>query len=130
MPFKAKILLTVLAIVAFDATASSVSRILQFDYTRFVWLSFLLYVLIGYWGAYHRGFVYGVLLGTFAGLADSTLGWFVSNMIRPFVRTPIPSLRPSAVAIVVVIVTATAFLFGSVGAAICKLFGQTRSADA
>src|SRR5712691_6326933 len=130
MSFKAKILLTVSAIVGLDAVASFVSRMTKFEYTRLMWVSFLIYVLVGYWGAYRRGFVYGMVLGALAGLTDSTMGWFVSRMIGPFLQTPVPSLGPVLVAIVIIIVTASAFVFGSVGAGLCKLVGQTRAADA
>jgi len=37
-----------------------------------------------------------------AGLTDSTLGWLVSRMIGPFLQTPVPSLSPVLVALVVV----------------------------
>jgi len=84
MRFKTKILITLLAIVAFDAIASFLSRAFHVDYTNFIWLSFLLYIAIGFWGAHRKGFVYGMVLGTFAGLVDSTLGWFVSRMVGPF----------------------------------------------
>jgi len=130
MPFKTKILITVLVIVGFDTVASFLSSVFQFDYTRLMWLSFLIYVVVGYWGAHRQGFVYGMLLGTFAGLVDSTIGWFVSRMIGPFLRTDIPVLSPVVVAMVIIIVTASAFLFGSVGAALCKVSRQTRAADA
>ena len=75
MSFNTKILITLLAIVAFDAIASFLSRAFHVDYTNFMWLSLLLYVAVGFWGAHRKGFVYGMLLGTFAGLVDSTLGW-------------------------------------------------------
>ena len=130
MSFKTKILFAVLAIVSFDGLASFISRITQFEYTRLMWVSFLIYVLVGYWGAYRRGFVYGMALGAVAGLTDSTLGWFVSRMIGPFLQTPAPSLGPVLVAIVIIIVTGSAFVFGSLGAGLCKLLGQTRTADA
>ena len=90
-------------------------------------MSFLIYLVVGYWGAHRRGFTYGMLLGTLAGLADSTVGWTVSRMIGPFLQTDIPSISPLVVALVV---TASAFLFGSIGAVLCKLYGQTRAADA
>jgi len=95
-----------------------------------MWLSFLLYVVVGFWGAHRKGFVYGMLLGTFAGLVDSTLGWFVSRMIGPFLRTDIPKLEPLIIAIVIIVVTASAFALGSLGALLCKLLGRTKTADA
>jgi len=130
MSFKTKILLTLLAIVAFDAIGSFVSRAFQVDYTNFMWLSFLLYVAVGFWGAHRKGFVYGMLLGTFAGLVDSTLGWFASRMIGPFLRTNIPKPEPLIIAIVIIVVTASAFALGSLGALLCKLLGRTKTADA
>lgn len=126
MPFKAKILITILAIVGFDALASILSRISQFEYTRLMWVSFLIYVVVGYWGAYRHGFLYGILLGALAGVTDSTLGWFVSSMIGPFLQPPIPSLGPLLIAIAVIIVTVMAFACSSIGAGLCKLFGHTR----
>jgi hypothetical protein len=77
-----------------------------------------------------KGFVYGMLLGTFAGLVDSTLGWFVSRMVGPFLRTDIPKLEPLIIAIVIIVVTASAFALGSLGALLCKLLGRTKTADA
>ena len=129
MTFKVKILISVLAIVGFDAVASIASRTLKFEYTRFMWLSFLIYICVGYYGAYRQGFGYGMVLGALAGLSDSTLGWLVSRMIGPFVQTPMPSLNPVLVAMVVIVVTASALLFGSLGAGVCKLLGQTRTGD-
>jgi len=130
MRFKTKILITLLAIVAFDAIASFLSRAFHVDYTNFIWLSFLLYIAIGFWGAHRKGFVYGMVLGTFAGLVDSTLGWFVSRMVGPFLRTDIPKLEPLIIAIVIIVVTASAFALGSLGALLCKLLGRTKTADA
>jgi len=130
MRFKTKILVTLVFIVGFDAVASFLSRILRFEYTKLMWLSFLIYVAIGFWGAFRQGFAYGMLLGTVAGLTDSTLGWIVSRVIGPFLQTPVPSFGPGLVAIVIVIVTASAFALGSLGAALCVLLKQTRNADA
>jgi hypothetical protein len=130
MSFKTKILVTLFLVVGFDALGSFLSRSFHFEYTRLMWVSFLIYVLVGNWGAHRRGFVYGMLLGTFAGLVDSTIGWFVSRMIGPFLQTDIAVIGPLVVVIVIVVVTATAFLFGSVGAVLCTVFGQTKTADA
>jgi thiamine transporter ThiT len=130
MSFKTKVLITVLVVVGFDTVASFLSRSFHFEYTRLMWVSFLIYLVVGYWGAHRRGFVYGMLLGTIAGLVDSTIGWFVSRMIGPFLQADIPVLGPLVVAMVIIIVTASAFLFGSVGAVLCKVLGQTKTADA
>jgi hypothetical protein len=130
MAFKNKLLFAALLVVGFDAVASLFSRSSHFEYTRFVWVSFLIYVLVGYWGAYRTGFVYGMLLGMFAGFIEATIGWYVSRMIGPFVQNDIPALNPLIVAVAIVIATATAFLFGSVGAGLCTILGQSKTADA
>src|SRR5260370_42555813 len=130
MSFKNKILIAAAIVVGFDTVASLFSRSFHFEYTRFMWVSFLIYVLVGYWGAYWRGFLYGMLLGTFAGFVEATIGWYVSRMIGPFVQTDIPVLSPLVIAMVIIIVTATAFLFGSIGAVLCSALGRTKTADA
>jgi hypothetical protein len=130
MGFTVKIWLGILVVVGFDVIGSISSRSLQFDYTKLMWASFLIYLVAGYWGAYRRGFAYGLLLSCLVGLADATIGWFVSQMIGPFTRTAIPSLNPLVVAVVIVTVTLTASVFGLVGAGLCKLFGHSRSAAA
>ncbi len=130
MSFATKVLITCLAVVAFDALASLLSRLLQFEYANFMWLSFLIYVVVGFWGAFARGFLYGMLLGTIAGFTDSTVGWFVSRMIGPFIQPKVPPLAAVLVVFVVVVVTASAFALGSLGAALCALLKRTRPADA
>src|SRR5882672_1724154 len=128
MTFKKKILITIAVVVGFDVIASLASRLLQFDYTNLVWVSLAIYLAAGYWGALRRGFLFGLLLGALAGLTDSTIGWWVSTMIRPFSRMGIPPLGLSLQFIILIIVTPLAFGFGLVGAGICKILGQTKSA--
>jgi hypothetical protein len=130
MSFKSKILITVVGIVGFDAVSSFVSRSFQLDYRNWMWLSFFLYAVVGFWGAHRRGAAYGMLLGTLAGLADSTFGWFVSRMIGPFVPNREPSLEPLMITIVVIVVTISGFVLGSVGALLCKLLGRSTTVDA
>jgi len=130
MSFKIKVLITFLLVIAFDAIASLLSRLLQFDYTNFVWISFLIYVAVGFWGAFRQGFGYGMILGAIAGLTESTIGWYISRMIGPFIHHKMPPLNPIVIVITIVLVTLTALGFGSVGAALCKLSGRTRTADA
>lgn len=125
MSFKSKILITFVVIVGFDAVASFVSRSFQLDYTNSLWFSFFLYVAAGFWGAHRRGVAYGMLLGTLAGFADSTFGWFVSRSIGAFVPNREPSLEPFMIAIVVIVVTLWGFTLGSVGALLCKLLRRT-----
>ena len=129
MTFKSKLLVTVLVVAVFDAGASLLSRLLQFDYTSLTYVSLSIYVLAGYWGAHRRGFVFGVLLGGLAGLSDATIGWCVSTWIRPFSRITIPPVNSLLVLIVLPTVTTLGILFGLIGAALCKLFGQTKRVE-
>jgi hypothetical protein len=130
MSFKVKILITCCGIVAFDAVASVLSRIFQLQYTKFAVGSLLIYVVAGFLGAFRRGFFYGLLLGAIAGFTGSTVGWLVSQKIGPFMEPPMPSLDAGLIAITVVIVTLLAVAVSSVGAVLCTLVKQTRSADA
>ena len=128
MTFKKKILITIAVVVGFDVIASLASRLLQFDYTNLVLVSLAIYLGAGYWGAHRRGFLFGLLLGALAGLTDATIGWWVSTLIRPYSRMGIPALDLSLQFIILIIVTPLAFGIGFVGAGICKILGQTKSA--
>jgi hypothetical protein len=127
MSFKNKLLIAALLVVGFDTVASLFSRSFQFEYTRFMWISFLIYFLVGYWGAYRKGFVYGMLLGTFAGFVEATIGWYVSRKIGPFVQNDLATLSPLIIAIGIIIATTTAFLFGSIGAGVSSAFGRDKT---
>jgi hypothetical protein len=127
MAFKSKILITILIVIGFDAVASALSRSFHYDYTRLVWVSFLIYLVVGYWGARNLGITYGVLLGAVAGLADSTIGWFISRMIGPFTKIPIPTLSPAVVAVVILTTTSIGFMFGLIGAGLWRAIGQSKA---
>src|SRR6266581_7232186 len=128
MTFKKKILITIAVVVGFDVVASLASRLLQFDYANLILVSLAIYLGAGYWGAHRRGFLFGLLLGALAGLTDSTIGWWVSTLVRPYSRMGIPALDLSLQFIILIIVTPLAFGIGFVGAGICKILGQTKSA--
>jgi hypothetical protein len=126
MTFKKKILITMAVVVGFDVVASLASRLLQFDYANLILASLAIYLGAGYWGAHKRGFLFGLLLGALAGLTDSTIGWWVSTLIRPYSSMGIPALDLSLQFIILIIVTPLAFGIGFVGAGICKILGQTK----
>jgi len=128
MTFKKKILITMAVVVGFDVVASLASRLLKFDYANLMLVSLAIYFGAGYWGAHKRGFLFGLLLCTLAGLTDSTIGWWVSTLIRPYSRIGIPALDLSVQFIILIIVTPLAFGIGFVGAGICRILGQTKSA--
>ena len=128
MTFKKKILVTIAVVVGFDVVASAASRLLRFDYINLILVSLAIYLAAGYWGAHKRGFLFGLLLGALAGLTDATIGWWVSTLIHPFSRMGIPPLELSLQLIILIVVTPLAFGLGFVGAGICKILGQTKSA--
>jgi hypothetical protein len=130
MSFKTKILITCFGVIVFDAVASLWSRVFHFEYTRFVVVSLLIYVGAGFFGAFRRGFFYGVLLGGITGFAGATGGWSISQQIGPFTQWPMPPLGVGFIAITIVIVTIVAVLFSTVGALFCTILRQTRMAGA
>jgi hypothetical protein len=129
MSFTTKVFFACLIVIGFDALASFVSRMLELEYVYFILVSLLIYFAVGFWGAFRQGFAYGILLAAIAGLADSTVGWFVSRMIGPYIQPKVPQPNFMLVAVTVITVTTLALALGSVGAVLCKLTGQTRTAD-
>ena len=128
MAFKNKILITIAVVVGFDVIASLASRLLQFEYMSLILVSLAIYLAAGYWGAHKQGFFFGLLLAALAGLTDSTIGWWVSTLIRPYSAMGIPALALSLQLIILVIVTPLALGIGFVGAGICTIVGQTKRA--
>lgn len=131
MKSKAPFYLTVFcAIVVFDLIASLTSRLLTFDYTKLVLISWLLYCAAGYFGCKYYGFLGGVVAGLTAGVADSTAGWSLSSAIGPYVpRVPPPHSFVTTL-FVVAVVSITGVVLGSIGAALRKIVGGKRLADA
>src|SRR5262249_3997889 len=128
MAFKTKIWLTILIVTGFETFASILSKSFQFDYARLRWVLLAIYLVAGYWGAHRRGFIHGMVLGSLAGVADSTIFWVVYYMIGTGTMTWNREFTPVFIIFVMDWVTATAFVFGSIGAGLCKVFGQTRPA--
>lgn len=130
MAFSRKILITTFAVVGFYAVAAVLSRSFRYEYSSFIWTSFLIYLAAGYLGGRRRGIRCGMLLGSMAGFIDSTIGWFISRMIGPFTEMAIPT--PSLAVMVAVTITTTAigFVFGMIGAGLWKAFGQSKTVAA
>jgi hypothetical protein len=126
MSFKSKTLIAMVGVVWFDATASVLSRVLHFDYSYLIPVSLLIYVVVGYWGAHRRGFLFGILLGGLTGLGDSTLGWFVSKQIGAFTSSAVPPMSPAVLLVVIIFKTVSGVILGLIGAALCAAFGKTR----
>jgi hypothetical protein len=73
-----------LAIVAFDAVASIISRTSGIEYTRFAYGSYLIQAAAGFFGRRSGLSFWGAtLLGTWVGFVEATIGWAVSWWIGP-----------------------------------------------
>jgi hypothetical protein len=73
-----------LAIVAFDAVASIISRTAGIEYTKFAYGSYLIQAAAGFFGRRSGLSFWGAtLLGTWVGFVEATVGWAVSWWIGP-----------------------------------------------
>jgi hypothetical protein len=114
-------------IVVFDVVGSFASRLLHFDYGSLTWVTFCLYMALGYLGFQYRQLLGGFLAGLMAGLADSTAGWALSVAIHPYIQ---PSqTRPTVftVSATIIFVTLVGGFFGFTGAIIAKGFSLMRA---
>ena len=130
MTFRTKLLITVIAVIVFDAMQSLVSRVFLVDYVNLGWGSYVVYFAAGYWGAHRQSFKWGVLLATLAGVTDATIGWFILLVIPPFTRIGVPPFHPVLLAIANGLIIARALVSGLIGAGFCALIRHTRPADA
>lgn len=111
-------------IVIFDAVASAVSRTLVIDYTKLGLVSYILYVAVGYFACKSFDLLSGIAGGFVAGLCDSTIGWFLSSAIGPFIPFAQPKYTPLLVSIVIIIVSLGGALCGFVGGLLYKLVNR------
>lgn len=117
-------LLVALAIITFDATASVASRIFEFDYTLFSPISYLLYILAGFFGCRYFNFLIGLLAGFIAGFVDSTFGWVASSAIQPYLPFEQPSYTPSMIFLIVISVSINGAFWGLIGSSAYYLFSN------
>src|SRR5262245_36070563 len=127
MTFGRKILVTIFAVAGFYAGASALSRSFRYDYSGLISTSFIIYLAAGYLGGRRRGIKCGMLLGSMAGFIDSTIGWFIARMIRPFTEMTIPTPDLAAIQMVVFTTTTMGFVFGLIGACLWKAFYPSAS---
>ncbi len=91
LPFKSEIgpvlliaLLGTLTVLAFDSLGAVASKKLSFRYALLAPGAFLIYGAVGYAaGGYAESMLAGAVAGALVGLADATLGWWVSWRIGP-----------------------------------------------
>jgi len=108
-------LAVVISVVIFDVIASFTSKILEFEYTSLAWISLCLYFLAGLFGSKRFDFATGLIAGVIAGFADSTLGWAISSVIKPYISfEQIPYTLPLIVEIITT-VSLTGAVFGLIG---------------
>lgn len=127
--FKAKILITVMIVAVLSALEGIASVGPGFDENRAgegrALILLLLFVAVGYWGAHGRRFIFGLLLGTVAGLAFA-LGWSISQPMRSASGSHARTADDILSAFVVL--GMMGIVMGSVGATVCRVLRQTKPA--
>ena len=127
MAFKFKVLIAIFVVIGFDAAGAALSKLFRFDYAVLVWGSFLIYLVLGYWGARSHGMLKGTILGALAGFVDSTLGWFISWKIGPVTKSAYPEFAPFVVLMMIVTVTTLGAVLGLRGSGCWKMFVRSKS---
>ena len=130
-PLLRVILVAVAAVLVFDTVAAVASRATGFPYTSAVYGSYIIYGVAGFFGMRASRRVWaGGLAGGAAGLADSTLGWLVSNAIGPHISPMELPTGPAAIVAVVILVTLSAAVIGLIGAFVAKMLKAAPSSSA
>jgi len=118
-------------IVFIDVGGSVASRVLHFDYTSLVWVSWSVYAFIGYRGFSFGRLIGGAVAGLVAGVADGTIGWLLSTAIKPQISSGQHELTALSVCVVVVTVALLGAFLGFLGALMRLPFeNQEKSAGA
>jgi hypothetical protein len=107
--------------VAYDAMASAVSRVARLEYSYFMFGSLLLCGLIGFFVSWRTSFVWGIVAGFVAGLAESTLGWAVSTWIGPTTKVVPESITTDLILFTIFVVMMSSGFFAAVGSGIAAL---------
>ena len=94
----------VLAVLAFDTTASFASVNFGFSYGYAIVGSVLIYAMVGYFVFRHRGFFSAIAAALLVEVVDATLGWYISWQIGP-------GALPAGQATIAVIATIIALAF-------------------
>lgn len=100
-------------IILFDISASTVSEYFLLNYSYFALGSFLIYAYTGFYCVKHGGLLSAALGSAFVGLVESTIGWYLSNLI---LKNYYPSnLSFEAIVSIVISVVLSAAFFGLIG---------------
>ncbi len=119
-------LLVAFVMVAYDAVASGVSRVAGIEYRYFMFGSLLLCGLIGFFVSWRTSFVWGIVAGFVAGLAESTLGWAVSLWIGPTTAIAQETITTDLILFTIFVVTMSSMFFAAVGSSIAALAKRLR----
>ena len=123
--------LIVCMIALLDGVGSVASRVMHFDYTNLVWVSWSLYAVIGSFGFSFGRLRGGAVAGLVAGMADGTVGWLLSTAIKPQIPARQHALTVLSVCVVIVMVALLGTFLGFLGALTRLAFNDTeKAADA
>jgi len=121
------VLLSFLAVVAFDALAGIASQAVGFPYAYAAFGSALLYILFAWLITRISGFWAAVLLGMAMGLIDASAGWAVSWVIGAG-RLPPGTLTVTVWLVTAVSVVILGAIYGLIGGGIGAIARRRRAA--
>ena len=112
-------------IVVFDAVAGAVSKAFLLDYTKMTLINYVLYLAAGFLGRKSFDLPTGVSAAFIAGLADATVGWYLSSVIEPFVPFAQPNYSAVLVFLVIIVISGAAAFLGYLGASLYQLLDRS-----
>ena len=119
------LVLVAFVMVAYDAMASGMSRVAGIEYRYFMFGSLLLCGLIGFFVSWRTSFIWGIIAGFVAGLAESTLGWAVSTWIGPTTKAAPESITTDLILFTIFVVMMSSAFFAAVGSGIAELIKRS-----
>ena len=120
------VLLSFLAVVAFDAVAAIASQTTDFPYAYAAFGSAILYIFFAWLIARGSGFWAAVLLGMAMGLFDASIGWAVSWAIGAG-RLPPGSLTVAVWILTAISVVVLGAVYGLIGGGIGAITRRRRA---
>ena len=107
-------------IVLLDAIGSIASRRLNFNYTIFAPLSFVIYSVFGFLSVKKIKLKSGVWVGVIIGFFDSTIGWKISTLLNANTGRANNEVTPVVWIINMICVIGVAAVCGLIGGLIAK----------
>ncbi len=109
----------ILTVLLFDTLGSLAAKALGFPYPLLMVGSVFIYALVGFAAGMRGGVALALLAGALTGLADSTLGWYISLRLGP--AQPALEATIPLILMTVIVVMGLAAVFGLLGGLIAKL---------